>query len=249
MSGASGFIGGAMLPWLKAAFGRVVEVGRGTPHDWDRLEPASCKEAPCAIFHFAGALPSKYSMEECYDINRRLDTAMHELARKVDTRFFVYASSVGVYGDIPEDEVRTVSEDSPRDTRNDYVRSKGETEDMIMRESYARVLRISSPIRRGDPASPGLYGFFLRNSDNIVVIDPYRLQNYVTVEMLFDILMFALGSGHRVINATAAESLTNLELAREIAGGESDYEVQEHPRNSEHGFRYLSLYHSQKGKS
>jgi nucleoside-diphosphate-sugar epimerase len=232
-----------MLPGIKEAFGEVVEVGLGTSCDWDKLKAQSFEDAPYAIFHFAGAVPPKYSMEECYEINRRLDSAMLSLSKRVDTRFFIYASSVSVYGDIPEEEVRTVSEESERDIRNDYARSKAEMEDDLLKEPRARILRISSPIRQGDPASPGLYGHFLRNRDNIVVMDPYRLQNYITVAMLFDIVMFAIGTDHKITNATAAQSLTNLELARRVAGGDSGLKVQEHPRKSEHGFRYLSLYH------
>lgn len=234
-----------MLPKLKKIFGEVIEVGNGTPHEWDTLGTKITSGFPCAIFQFAGAVPTKYSMEECYETNRRLDSAMYALSKRVNTHFFVYPSSVGVYGHLPEDEVKTVSEESDRDIRNEYARSKSEMEDTLLKEPYSRILRISSPYRQGDPNSPGLYGRFLRDRDDIVVVDPYRLQNYIEVDMLFDIIMFALENDHKIINAIAAESITNLELARRIAVNGTKVRVQAHPQKSEHGFRYLSLFHGQ----
>lgn len=243
ISGGDGFIGGFILKKLRAVTDDIIEIYEEGPYNWENLETADFGGYKTAIFHLAGAVPTKYPMSHCYEVNRFLDSKMYALSKRLDTRFFVYASSVSVYGAEPESEVKVVSENDKRCIPHLYARSKCEMEDSLLREDYARILRVSSPYKEGNSESPGLYGRFLRDRSNITVIDPFRLQNYIEANRLFGIMAFALRNGCKIINAVSEKSITNLELGLRLSGEGSTISVKAPAEFREHGYIYRSIYY------
>ena len=117
-------------------------------------------------------------------------------------------------------------------------------EDILIEEDFCRILRISSPYEKDNPKSPGLYGRFLNEREAIEVVDPFRLQNYVELNTLFGILQFALTNNYKLINAVSENSLTNLELALDLAAHNSSVMVRLPETKTKHGFVYRSLYYA-----
>ena len=88
-------------------------------------------------------------MEECYEINRSLDSKMYDFAKAVNTRFFIYMSTVGVYGSDPLTRVKTVSESDAKTVSNLYSLSKSEMEDILMEEDFCKILGF--PYEKNNP--------------------------------------------------------------------------------------------------
>ena len=226
LSGSTGFIGNFLLRKLKSLGSEVIETKRNEAATPPAVGKSVRNNRKCIIIHCAAAVPSKYSMAECYEINRSVDSKMYDFAKAVNTRFFIYMSTVGVYGSDPLTRVKTVSESDAKTVSNLYSLSKSEMEDILIKEDFCRILRISSPYEKNNLKSPGLYGRFLNKREAIEVVDPFRLQNYVELNTFFDIVQFALTNNYKIINAVSKKSLTNLELGLKLAGHNSSVIVR-----------------------
>jgi len=137
-----------------------------------------------------------------------------------------------------------VSEVDDRRITSPYSLGKSETEDALMEEEFCRILRISSPFREGSGASPGLYGMFTRTRDKMVIIDPFRLQNYVSLDRLFEIALFSVSHDYAIINSVGPKSVSNLELGLKIAERDSHVLVQVPTHMKPHGFVYRSYFYA-----
>jgi nucleoside-diphosphate-sugar epimerase len=137
VTGASGTVGGFVVPELVAKGYKVIAVDRpGARFDWtlgddapvtirtgDLTEPSFCREAVAgadAIIHLAGAIDLRLTWEQLSRINVDAVRYLYEAAREHGCRRFVFFSSGSIYrhGKTPTTESAPFAPSSP------YERSK-----------------------------------------------------------------------------------------------------------------------------
>lgn len=137
VTGASGTVGGFVVPELVAQGFKVIAVDRpGARFDWtlpaeapvtvrtgDLTEPSFCREAVSgadAVIHLAGAIDLRLTWEQLSRINVDAVRYLYEAAREHGCRRFVFFSSGSIYrhGKGPTNETAPFAPSSP------YERSK-----------------------------------------------------------------------------------------------------------------------------
>ena len=146
MTGASGFIGSAVLRSLQAAEQPLLLAGRRPPAASDAGEPRwigldladRSIELPSGIdtvLHLAGEKRAEARMDE---VNHRGAARLVDAAARVGARRFVHLSSVGVYG-APK-HAGVVDEQRPHRPANAYERSKDAGERAVRERCAANAM-------------------------------------------------------------------------------------------------------------
>jgi len=169
VSGASGYVGQALLVLLARQGVSTLAVGRGQPLlpaldgvRWllcaDGVPSASQLVGIDVVVHLAGRAHTRIALANGRDLfdeaNHRLAVRMALAARQAGVERFVFVSTLGVHGNCSDDPVR---EDSPIQAETPYARSKWAAEQAMLRisESSGMNLGIVRPPMVYGPLCPG----------------------------------------------------------------------------------------------
>lgn len=192
VTGATGFVGARLAPYLVAAGHQVVGtyIGeaprepayRAVPLDiLDREAVAAAvgEARPEAIVHLAGLSHVGSSWQRVADYFRVNVVGTRNLLRAARGRRLVLASSAEVYGLVPERE-QPIAESKPYDPRNPYAMSKAAAE-LLARDEGAVVARSFNLIGPGQSEQFALPSFArqlaqIRLGDRRPVLDVGNLE-------------------------------------------------------------------------
>lgn len=192
VTGATGFVGARLAPYLVAAGHQVVGtyIGeaprepayRAVPLDiLDREAVAAAvgEARPEAIVHLAGLSHVGSSWQRVADYFRVNVVGTRNLLRAARGRRLVLASSAEVYGLVPERE-QPIAESNPYDPRNPYAMSKAAAE-LLARDEGAVVARSFNLIGPGQSEQFALPSFArqlaqIRLGDRRPVLDVGNLE-------------------------------------------------------------------------
>jgi UDP-glucose 4-epimerase len=234
VTGAGGFLGGAIARHLAAAGHAVVGHGRrptGLPGLAGELladlatpgfaARAAERLAPCeAVVHAAASLDLSPHAPGASLVNGLGTQQVLEAASLWRSAVFVYLSSIGVLGSPREHPVREEHEAAPL---TDYHASKWYGEHLVAVASgkgqRGVSLRVTSPVGPGmrrDGIFATFVGRALRGEPLVVAGRGTRLQSYVDVRDVARLVEACLASdASGVFNAGGPEAVSNLDLARE----------------------------------
>jgi UDP-glucose 4-epimerase len=229
VTGASGFIGGQLVPALAAAdndvFALVRDAGRApadaTAIEVDLARPLRPRDLPRvdAVVHLAQANVSfPDAANELWRVNTVSTQELLELARSAGAERFVYASSGSVYG-LGED---VVDEDTPRRADDFYAVTKRSAELLV--EAY-RPFFATAILRPFAPYGPTQHGRLIPNLVRSVREGrPVKLNDGgrprmspIYVDDVVRVFAGALGlDGDHVVNVAGDEAVGIDELAARI---------------------------------
>ena len=226
VTGASGFVGGQLVPALAGAghdvYALVREPGRApadaTSVEADLSQPLRRRELPAvdAVVHLAQANVSfPDAARELYRVNTAATHELLEYARGVGASRFVYASSGSIYG--LGDGV--VDEDTPRRASDFYAVTKRNAELLV--EAY-RPFLATAVLRPFAPYGPTQHGRLIPNLVRSVREGvPVKLNEggrpRMTPLHVDDVVRAFAGAleldGHHVVNVAGDEAVGIDELA------------------------------------
>lgn len=229
LSGASGFLGGAIAARLRRAGAVVLGLSRQAHDDRvvvdleapDAAARLDALPAVDAVVHCAAALPGRRADAELPDANERMTLALARWAGRRGVPHFVLASSCSVYGPVVEPCVET----APAAPASAYARSKLASEQVVAAVAAetgmrACTLRISAPYGPGLRADTVLRRF-LRDA---AAGEPLRLlgtggrtQDFVHEDDVAEAFFLALSAGASgVHNVSGGHPVTMRELAATV---------------------------------
>ena len=138
VTGASGFIGGALVRRLKDLGKEVVPASRGAAASGigdlsrrSRAELARALAGADAVYHLAGLHEgSKHATAADFDaVNRQLTLRLFNAACAAGVRAFVWLSTIKVLGEVAEAPLRPDAAQAPA---SDYARSKASAERALL---------------------------------------------------------------------------------------------------------------------
>lgn len=237
VTGATGFIGGHLLPRLVADGHEVIAVVRGnqanvadgaTVVEADLSRPVGPGALPAAdaVIHLAQAnVPWPDAARELYAVNTRSTLDLLDDAARKGARVFVHASSGSVYGAGPAAR----REDDPDRATDFYARTKQHAEQLVQAYSdrFATVvLRLFAPYGPGQSGRlvPALIDR-VRNGKPVTLNEGGRPRLTPTyVDDVVDAMIASLGvEGGVVANVAGDETVSIRELA-ELIGRAVDRE-------------------------
>ncbi|GEK45904.1 NAD-dependent epimerase/dehydratase family protein [Halomonas pacifica] len=200
VTGASGFVGGQALGYLKACGKHeVIGCSRSGDHGL-RVSPELSEGADWSgllsnvdvVVHVAGLVHDPSASFEAYQrVNVRGTLALAEQAVEVGVRRFIFISSIGVNGYKTTDNAFT-ERDIPN-PGNDYARSKWQAE-QVLRDFAAtsglEVIIIRPPLVYG-PQAPGNFGMLTRIVEKSLPLPLAGIDNrrsFVSVWNLADLI-------------------------------------------------------------
>ncbi len=237
VTGATGFIGGHLIPRLLAEGNEVIAIVRGdhsgvadgaTIVRADLSQPLMQEDLPGAdaVVHLAQAnVPWPEAARELYDVNTRSTLDLLDHASRAGSRVFVYASSGSIYGTGPS----AWREDDPERADDFYARTKQHAEQLV--QAYAD--RLSAVVLRlFAPYGPGQSGRLVpaliqrvRDGRPVTLNEGGRPRLTPTyVDDVVDAMIASLGvEDHVVANVAGDEPVSIRELA-ELIGRAVDRE-------------------------
>lgn len=179
ITGATGFVGRALVPALAADGYCVTAVARRTPDpgrfntgseicwvglgelngDLDWREVVSGQEVTIHLAAEAHERAAGRSLESLRDVNVAATCELARQARSAGVRHFIYLSSIGVLGPF---SVEPLNEAAPLAPAEPYAQSKAEAESMLwaLADGVMPMTVIRSPLIYG-PSAPGNFGRLL----------------------------------------------------------------------------------------
>ncbi len=237
VTGATGFIGGHLIPRLLAEGNEVIAIVRGdhsgvadgaTIVRADLSQPLMQEDLPGAdaVVHLAQAnVPWPEAARELYAVNTRSTLDLLDHASRAGSRVFVYASSGSIYGTGPS----AWREDDPERADDFYARTKQHAEQLV--QAYAD--RLSAVVLRlFAPYGPGQSGRLVpaliqrvRDGRPVTLNEGGRPRLTPTyVDDVVDAMIASLGvEDHVVANVAGDEPVSIRELA-ELIGRAVDRE-------------------------
>jgi nucleoside-diphosphate-sugar epimerase len=160
ISGASGFVGRALVAHLEAAATPLRFAGE----DWlEQVRSADFRGA--TVFHLAARAHSQGSGSEADYVQDNVEKTrmLAQAAAAGGARRFVFLSSVKVNGE--ETRHRPFRPEDPRAPEDAYARSKAKAEEILARQERLEVVVVRSPLVYG-PAAKGNLLALLRLADS-----------------------------------------------------------------------------------
>ncbi|GAB3658243.1 NAD-dependent epimerase/dehydratase family protein [Ramlibacter alkalitolerans] len=232
VTGASGFIGRALVRHLHAAGRPVVAVSR---HAW--TPPAGVRAVAVAgyddVATLAAAVPAGSVVVHLASIAHRGGEAaeftastraaqdMLAAAAAAGARRFVFVSSIGVNGNVTHGKPFT--EADPPEPAEPYARSKLRAEEIVRAGPLEHVI-LRPPLVAG-PDAPGNFGRLLRAVRSGLPLPFASIRNartFIAIDNLVDLLALCLdhpAAANQLLLAGDAEDLSTPELVRCIAEG------------------------------
>lgn len=178
------------------------------------------------VFHLAATLPYDCN-PQYYDVNVMGSRKVLNMCLKHNVQFFVFASSMSVYG---TPEYLPVDEEHPTNPDNDYGQSKLDTEQEILCCGIPyTILRYSGMYGAGQKNGRAVRNFVsqaLKGEPITVDGDGSQSSDFVYVEDAVEGTMLAMSKhSHGIFNIGSGQETSLLELARmvvEITGSRSE---------------------------
>ncbi|VXC38043.1 UDP-glucose 4-epimerase [Pseudomonas sp. 8Z] len=238
ITGASGFVGGALAKCLFEQGRTIRTLGRTRPKVAvefvqgsidDRLVSRGALEGVDCVVHLAGRAhqlkdASEDPLESFRVANCKLSEALAAQAIDAGVRRFVFISSIGVNGAVTKDgqAFTALSEPEPH---SPYARSKYEAEvalQALCRESSMELVVIRPPLVYG-PGAPGNFASLMRWVGRGVPLPLGAIHNkrsLVGVDNLVDLIIRCIdhpAAANQVFLAGDGEDLSTTELLRQVS--------------------------------
>lgn len=238
ITGASGFVGGALAHRLFEQGRKIRALGRTRPNVAaeffeglidDREVSRKALEGVDCVVHLAGRAhqlrdSSVDPLESFRAANCRLSEKLAVQAVELGVRRFVFISSIGVNGAVTTDG-HAFTELSKPEPHSPYARSKYEAEvalQALCRESSMELVVIRPPLVYG-PGAPGNFASLMRWVGRGVPLPLGAIHNkrsLVGVDNLVDLIIRCIdhpAAANQVFLAGDGEDLSTTELLREVA--------------------------------
>lgn len=236
ISGATGLVGGRLVPRLAQRYARVRTLSRSggasrdriEPASWDGIDPGAAALAGVdAVIHLAGepvfgGLPTKARLERIRESRvastRRIVERMAALDPGARPKTFVCASAVGYYGDRGEerlDEQSAPGEGFLAEVCREWEREAQGAESFGVRVVSLRIGVVLA--REGGALALMRIPFSLGLGGRLG--DGKQFFPWIHVEDLVAATLFALENGalRGAVNAVAPQAVRNLELTETLA--------------------------------
>ena len=225
LTGAKGFVGSSILAKINYKY-QVIGMGRTQDtafgidiHPSDRLQDLSFEPDIVIACHAAvNSGTVNTNTKELYSSNIELTET---LVKNFKKSFFIYISSVSVYGNSYE----TITETSKLQPQSEYACSKLWAENIVLNNVDACVVRLSSVYGDGmtpHTIIPKYVDQALTNREISVWGTGQRKQNYIHVHDVCHLIEKIIENKHKtnkiVLLGVSPTEYTNLELAEYISG-------------------------------
>lgn len=235
VTGASGFVGAALVRHLHAAGRPVVAVARRgcqVPSgvqlvvlpSYEAPELGAALQGASAVFHLASVAHRQADAGE-FAASVRAAAAVAAAAARAQVPRLVFTSSIGVLGQRTQGQPLT--EASPAAPAEPYAASKLQAEQAVLaatRGGATRSVIVRPPMVYG-PGAPGNFGRLLRLVRRGVPLPLASIRNrrtFIALDNLLDLLVLCAdhpAAAGGLFVAGDAEDLSTPELVRCIAGG------------------------------
>jgi nucleoside-diphosphate-sugar epimerase len=223
VTGASGFVGQALVAGLRAAAHDVVPLSRAAGTDYEN--PAAMKQSfrGCdAVVHLA-ARAHRGGGDDAFASNVQVARLAAQAARDASVARFVLVSSIGVNGNATHG--RPFTEDDVPAPAEPYARSKWRAEQVVrdaLEGSSTSLVIVRPPLVYG-PRAPGNMGKLFRAVARgwpLPLASIANRRSFVGIDNLVDFLMLCLEhdeAGGQLFVVADGEPLSTPELVRRIA--------------------------------
>jgi nucleoside-diphosphate-sugar epimerase len=225
VTGASGFIGQALVAELRAGGHEAVPLSRGDGIDYEDAQAMTVRfEGADAVVHLA-ARAHRGGPDEAFASNVRVARAAAQAARDAGTRRFVLVSSIGVNGNVTHGRPFTET-DAPAPAEP-YARSKwlAEQEVRALLAGSATSLVIVRPPLVYGPHAPGNMGKLFRAVARgwpLPLASVANRRSFIGIGNLVDFLHLCVrheAAAGELFVVADGEDLSTPELVRSIARG------------------------------